>query len=325
MKILITGAAGFIGSYVTEKLISLGNDVTGIDNFDPFYKKQIKESNLQKSLSSQRFKFIEGSINDISSLLKNEEDRYDVVIHLAAKAGVRPSIENPAAYIDTNILGTFSVLEWMKAGHCNNLIFASSSSVYGNNRKTPFSESDAVDHPISPYAFTKKSCELMNFNYHHLYDLNIINLRFFTVYGPRQRPDLAIHKFFDQIYRNDPLSIFGDGSTGRDYTYIDDIVNGIHNSIELIGLKRKKIFDTFNLGNSSPVLLRDLITWIEKISGRKAVIKNLPMQEGDVDLTFADISKAKKNLKYQPHVKLEEGLSRFKEWYEISNMKLASS
>jgi nucleoside-diphosphate-sugar epimerase len=196
------------------------------------------------------------------------------------------------------------------------MIFASSSSVYGNNKKIPFSESDNVDYPISPYAFTKKSCELLNFNYHHLYDFSIINLRFFTVYGPRQRPDLAIHKFFDLIYHNLPIPVFGDGKTGRDYTYIDDTVVGICNALFRIDTSKSKLYEIFNLGNSSPVILNQLIEAIEDVTGKKAIRKNLPLQEGDVDLTFADISSAKQILNYYPKVKLQEGLKRFRDWYE---------
>ncbi len=315
MKILITGAAGFIGSHLSEKLLSLGHKVTGIDNFDPFYLKSIKQSNLEKSLQSENFKFIPCDLSEIKNNLSGNENDFDLVIHLAAKAGVRPSIENPHSYIETNILGTFHVLEWMKNTGCHKLIFASSSSVYGNNKKIPFHESDSVDRPISPYALTKKSCELLNYNYYHLYDLSIINLRFFTVYGPRQRPDLAIHKFFDLIYNDKPIQLFGDGRTGRDYTFIADTIQGICSSVERIS-KEQKIYETYNLGNSKPVLLKDLIEDIENIIGKKAIRKYLPMQEGDVDLTFADITLAKQMLGYSPSTPLHEGLLKFKEWFD---------
>ncbi len=315
MKILITGAAGFIGSHLSEKLLSLGHAVTGIDNFDPFYSKSIKQSNLEISLQSENFRFIPCDLSEIKNVLPGNENCFDLVIHLAAKAGVRPSIENPHSYIETNILGTFHLLEWMKNTGCRKLIFASSSSVYGNNKKIPFHESDSVDRPISPYALTKKSCELLNYNYYHLYDLSIINLRFFTVYGPRQRPDLAIHKFFDLIYNDKPIQLFGDGRTGRDYTFIGDTIQGICSSVERIS-KEQKIYETYNLGNSKPVLLKDLIEDIENIIGKKAIRKYLPMQEGDVDLTFADITLAKQMLGYSPSTPLHEGLLKFKEWFD---------
>lgn len=314
MNVLITGVAGFIGSHLAEKLLSHGHAVTGIDNFDPFYPREIKQANLLISKQSSNFKFIEADIKNISSVFETEH--FDFIVHLAAKAGVRPSIENPEAYIETNISGTQHLLEWMKKRNFKKLIFASSSSVYGNNRKTPFSESDSVDQPISPYAFTKKACELMNYNYHHLYDISIINLRFFTVYGPRQRPDLAIHKFFDLMTKDLPLQIFGDGNTGRDYTFIDDIVEGINRAVERINLSERKLFEIINLGNSKPVLLKDLVESIETVFGKKAIKKKMPMQEGDVDLTFADISTAKRLLNYDPQIILSEGLMRFKTWYD---------
>ena len=314
MNVLITGVAGFIGSHLSEKLLSHGHAVTGIDNFDPFYPREIKQANLLISKQSSNFKFIEADIKNISSVFETEH--FDFIVHLAAKAGVRPSIVNPEAYIETNISGTQHLLEWMKKRNFKKLIFASSSSVYGNNRKTPFSESDSVDQPISPYAFTKKACELMNYNYHHLYDISIINLRFFTVYGPRQRPDLAIHKFFDLMTKDLPLQIFGDGNTGRDYTFIDDIVEGINRAVERINLSERKLFEIINLGNSKPVLLKDLVESIETVFGKKAIKKKMPMQEGDVDLTFADISTAKRLLNYDPQIILSEGLLRFKTWYD---------
>jgi UDP-glucuronate 4-epimerase len=315
MKILLTGAAGFIGSHLSEKLLSLDHQVTGIDNFDPFYHPSIKRANLEKCITNPNFNLIHSDLSEIKFVINNHENHFDLVVHLAAKAGVRPSIENPQAYIDANIVGTFHVLEWMKNSGCKKMIFASSSSVYGNNKKIPFSESDPVDRVISPYAFTKKSCELMNHNYFHIYDLSIINLRFFTVYGPRQRPDLAIHKFFELLYNDEPISIFGDGTTGRDYTYINDTINGIVASVNRI-MSEKKLFEIFNLGNSKPILLRDLVDNIEKVVGKKANKKFLPMQDGDVELTYADISLAKQVLGYNPATSLQEGLKNFKEWYE---------
>lgn len=314
MQILLTGAAGFIGSHLSEKLLQLGHTITAVDNFDNFYSREIKLSNIRKCKESKNFNLIEGDISDIASLVPKEYAP-DLLIHLAAKAGVRPSIENPSQYIQTNIVGTHNLLDWLKNAGCKKMIFASSSSVYGNNKKVPFSEKDSVDSPISPYAFTKKSCELLNYTYHDLYGINIINLRFFTVYGPRQRPDLAIHKFFSLINDNKPIEIYGDGTSGRDYTFIDDIVNGICSSMDRI-TSETNLFEIINLGNSNPVLLKDLINAIEEVSGKKAVKKFLPMQDGDVDLTFADISAARQKLNFNPSTSLIDGLKKFKSWYE---------
>jgi UDP-glucuronate 4-epimerase len=313
MNIFITGAAGFIGSHLSEKLLSEGHSVTGIDNFDPFYPAEIKRKNLAQSLCSDKFKFYEGDIRHINGVV-DKKYHPDLVIHLAAKAGVRPSIENPESYISTNINGTFSVLEWMRSNGCKKMVFASSSSVYGNN-KIPFTESDSVDGPISPYAFTKKSCELLNHTYHHLHAFDIINLRFFTVYGPRQRPDLAIHKFFKLIKSDKAIDIYGDGSTGRDYTYIDDIISGIVSSVKRVK-ENNSLFETINLGNSKPVLLNELVDTIERMCGKNAERNYKPMQEGDVDRTFADISQAREKLGYNPSTTLENGLKNFLHWYE---------
>lgn len=314
MQILLTGAAGFIGSHLSERLLQLGHVITAIDNFDDFYPRVLKESNIRKCMQSKNFTLIEGDILNINSIA-GKDYQPELVIHLAAKAGVRPSIENPSQYIQTNVLGTHALLKWISKTGCKKMIFASSSSVYGNNVKVPFSESDAVDSPISPYAFTKKSCELINYTYHHLYDLSIINLRFFTVFGPRQRPDLAIHKFFKLIYENKPIEIYGDGTSGRDYTYIDDIVNGICSAIERIA-SHPRLFEIINLGNSNPVLLKDLIAAIEEVTEKKVTRKYLPMQDGDVDRTFADISLARQKLNFIPSTSLKDGLKHFRTWYE---------
>ncbi|MES2838461.1 MAG: GDP-mannose 4,6-dehydratase [Bacteroidota bacterium] len=315
-KILVTGCAGFIGSSLTDALLNKGFSVIGIDNFDTYYSKSLKQDNLKNAFQNKNFSFVEGDICSVTDLKKIDTD-VDLVVHLAAKAGVRPSIENPEAYVNTNIVGTQNILNWMKTNSISKLVFSSSSSVYGNNSKTPFSENDNVDKPISPYAFTKKSCELLNYTFHHLYNFDIINLRFFTVFGPRQRPDLAIRKFVDLILKNEAIPVFGDGNTGRDYTYIDDIVQGIINSIEYL-VTNKNVYEIINLGNSSPIKLIELVTEIYTILGKQKNINFLPMQEGDVDLTFADISKAKKLLNYAPTVSLKQGLANFINWYEAT-------
>jgi nucleoside-diphosphate-sugar epimerase len=315
-NILITGVAGFIGSHVAEKLLAQGHNVVGIDNFDSFYAKEIKLKNLNPLQSNNRFQFELANICDIERLSDIfSRTQFDIVIHLAAKAGVRPSIQNPADYYNVNVSGTLNILECLKKQNSRKLVFASSSSVYGNNEKTPFSETDNVDYPISPYAATKKASELLVHTYHHLYRIDAINLRFFTVYGPRQRPDLAIHKFFKLLYNNKPIDIYGDGSTGRDYTFIEDIVQGITGSIDYLGT-HEQVNEVINLGNSTPVKLSELINIIEKVTQKQFIKNHLPLQEGDVNLTFADIEKAQKLLNYQPHTPIEEGLKIFKTWFE---------
>jgi len=312
---LITGAAGFIGSHLAEKLLAAGYKVTGLDNMDGFYAKEIKEKNLEILLSNENFLFHEIDICNFRQLQTLfSQTQFDTVIHLAARAGVRPSIENPADYYNVNVSGTLNILECMKDQNSRNLVFASSSSVYGNNGKTPFSETDNVDYPISPYAATKKAGELLAHTYFHLYKIDIINLRFFTVYGPRQRPDLAIHKFFKLLYTNQPIDVYGDGSTGRDYTYIADIVQGIESSIHYLD-RHENVFEVINLGNSSPVKLSELLDTIENITQKHFIKKHFPMQKGDVDLTFADIEKARKLLNYQPQTTIQEGLKLFESWF----------
>lgn len=318
MKIVITGVAGFIGSHLSEALLAKGHTVIGIDNFDDFYSKNIKDSNLKNSRKSPSFHFIQGDIAEKKTFQLIPE-KADVVVHLAARAGVRPSIERPEDYIQTNITGTFNVLEWMRETGCAKLVFASSSSVYGNNKKIPFSETDSVDWPISPYAFTKKSCELMNFNYHHLYSFDILNLRFFTVYGPRQRPDLAIHKFVKMVDRGEAVTMYGDGNTSRDYTFVFDIINGIIRSIDYV-TSHKNVFEIINIGNNNPISISDLINKIHEIMGKELNVVRLPLPKGDVDITYADISKAERILGYQPATPLEKGLRDFVEWYRMNNL-----
>jgi nucleoside-diphosphate-sugar epimerase len=310
---LITGVAGFIGSILAEHFINKGFHVTGIDNFDPFYDRNIKENNLLNLKGNKSFTFLEGDITN-SSFLETIPVVPSVVIHIAAKAGVQPSLAQPLQYIHSNIQGTNHLLEWMKKKNIRKMLFASSSSVYGNNNRIPFSENDTQILPVSPYAFTKRSCELLNHTYHHLYGFDIINLRFFTVYGPRQRPDLAIHKFTNAIHHRLPIKIFGNGDTQRDYTFIDDIIQGIFHAYEYL-LRHNNLFDTFNLGNNQPISLAKLVELIEAIVGKPAIREYMPEQPGDMRITYASIEKAKKILHYNPSTSIEDGLKIFYQWY----------
>jgi len=312
-SILLTGCAGFIGSHVAERLLRMDHRVVGIDNFDPFYARQMKEQNLRECRAFRNFEFHEADLKDPEALA-GLHTNFDFVIHIAAKAGVLPSVDDPRAYIDNHIVATQNVLEFMREKQVRKLLFASSSSIYGNNEKTPFHEADSVDHPISPYAFTKRSCELMNHTYHHLYGLDILNLRFFTVYGPRQRPDLAIHKFIGLIDRDEPVTMFGDGSTARDYTFINDTVSGVVNAMNFL-LEKKYVCEIVNLGNNHPVELKTLIDTLYELLGKTPNIRQLPMQPGDVNITYADISKAGELFGYRPRTSLREGLKSFIEWY----------
>jgi len=315
-KILVTGCAGFIGSHTCEKLISMGYQVVGIDNFDDFYPRSLKERNIAGLMISDSFDFHEGNICDPADL-NNLASDIGLVIHLAAKAGVRPSTSDPDAFIENNINGTRQLLKWMHKNNINKFVFGSSSSVYGNNKKVPFSETDNVDFPISPYAFTKKSCELLNYTYHYLCDMDIVNLRFFTVYGPRQRPDLAIRKFLRLIKADEPLPVFGDGSTSRDYTYVEDIVDGIIRATNYVN-EGNNIYETFNIGNSTPIKLSELLTFLYEIFNKEPNLNYLPMQDGDVNKTYADISKAQDLLGYDPSTTFKEGLEKFCEWLELN-------
>ena len=315
-KILLTGAAGVIGSHVAEYLLHLGYQVFGIDNFDDFYSRSIKVQNISACLLNPSFTFIEGNVGDVASLFS--DTNFDVVIHLAAKAGVRPSIAQPEQYIEANLSQTMALLQWMKARDIQRLVFASSSSVYGNNVKVPFAEADPVDHPISPYAFTKKAGELLTHTFHHLANMDVINLRFFTVYGERQRPDLAIHKFAKAMLKGQAITLFGNGSTSRDYTYVGDIVQGIISSMEYV-MSHQKVYETINLGSKNPIQLIDLVHTLEEIIGLPANIQWMDMQEGDVDRTFADIQKAERLLQYAPNTSLKEGLTRFVAWLKLNS------
>ena len=316
MNILVTGAAGFIGSHLGEKLLKEGYKVIGVDNFDSFYAREIKEKNLEGLRKSPDYTFYQLDLKQKNGFDQIKE-QIDAVIHLAAKAGVLPSIKDPQGYLATNVGGTQNLLEFMQQRKINKFLFASSSSVYGNNRKVPFSETDLVDNPISPYAFSKKACELLNYTYHYLYKIDVLNLRFFTVYGPRQRPDLAIHKFFNLIKSDTPIPIYGDGSTARDYTFVKDTVQGIMNALHYLE-SHSNVYETLNLGNSKPVKLLDLVSAIYTVLNKEPNLIFKPMQPGDVDITFADISKAKKLIGYEPQVTLEEGLRKFNEWLETN-------
>jgi UDP-glucuronate 4-epimerase len=312
-NILVTGGAGFIGSNLVDHLLKKGNRIVCIDNFEPNYDRIIKLRNIEFALTHVNYKQVSGDVNNLNDLRKCFlEMMPDTVIHLAAKSGVRPSIQNPHEYYNTNVIGTLNVLEVMKEFNVNRLIFASSSSVYGNNKKVPFSETDAVDTPISQYAATKKAAELLCHTYHNLYNFDIYCLRFFTVFGPRQRPDLAIHKFTNNILNNKPIEMYGDGSTSRDYTYIDDIIDGIISSIENL-----KGYEIINLGESNVIALKRMISTIEEYLKKKAIINQLPMQPGDVNITFANIDKAKRILDYDPKWKFEDGVKEFIKWKQI--------
>lgn len=314
MRILVTGAAGFIGSHVCEHFIELGHSVVGLDNFDIFYPKRIKQLNLTGLSVKKQFLFYEADIRDSEQLNRVfTAHKIDTVIHLAAKAGIRPSIESISDYYDVNVNGSISLLEAMRLNKVKKMIFASSSSVYGNNPKVPFSESDFVDNPISPYASTKKSGELLCHVFTHLYGFDITCLRFFTVFGPRQRPDLAIYKFTTLIDEGNPVPFYGDGSTARDYTYVNDIVKGISCALNNLGGYR-----VYNLGESKVIFLSDLVRTIEELLQKKATLKLLPLQAGDVRITQADISKAKNEIGYDPEYSFKEGMQEFVKWYSIN-------
>ncbi|MBL7935555.1 MAG: SDR family NAD(P)-dependent oxidoreductase, partial [Bacteroidia bacterium] len=286
MKILVTGGAGFIGSHLVDRLLFMGYEVINIDNFDTFYSRETKLKNIANQLSSKKYNLIEADISDYNVMkdIKSIKN-IDVIIHLAAKAGVRPSIENTSSYFNANLMGTINVLNFAKENGIKQIVFASSSSVYGSNPSVPWKESDLELQPISPYASSKIAAENIGRVYSHLCDIRFTCLRFFTVYGPRQRPDLAIHKFFKHIINSEPITLYGNGSTKRDYTYIDDVVAGI---ISAIGYKNKNKFEVFNLGNSHTISLINLVQNIEEVCQKKAIINYLPEQPGDVEQTFAD-------------------------------------
>lgn len=316
---LITGVAGFIGSHIAETLVTKGIKVVGLDNFDDFYLPEIKRRNIGKLLANELFTLCEVDVRDKVGLNAIfEEYKPQMVIHLCAMAGVRPSIEQPELYVEVNVNGTVNILEAMKRFAVKKFIFASSSSVYGNNSKVPFVETDNVDKAISPYASTKKAGEVIAHTYHHLYDIDMLLLRFFTVYGERQRPDLAIHKFTRLITEGQPIPFYGDGLTFRDYTHISDIVSGVVEAVKLTE-REENLYEIINIGNNQTVSLREMVAHIEKAVGKKAIINKMPMQMGDVQKTYADIGKAKRLLGYNPKMNFEEGIRQFVKWYEQIN------
>lgn len=312
MRILVTGCAGFIGSHVAEALLKRGDFVIGVDNLNDYYNVKFKKENLEILKKYPGFVFYKADICDYKGLKKIfEKEMPDKVVHLAARAGVRPSIENPFIYEETNIKGTLNLLELAKQAKVKSFVFASSSSVYGNQKKIPFSETDNVDNPISPYAASKKAGELLCHTYHHLYNIKVTCLRFFTVYGPRGRPDMAPYMFVQNVAGGIPIKKFGDGKSKRDYTFIADIAKGV-----LAALDKELEFEIINLGNNKPVELNKFISIVEGLAGKKAIINSLPMQSGDVDITYADIKKARKLLGYDPKTSFEDGMKQFVEWYK---------
>lgn len=319
MRVLVTGGAGFIGSHLCECLAGRGDEVDCLDNFDPFYPEAVKQRNIATLLERPNARLLEFDIRDRDGVVEAlRGNPPDVIVHLAARAGVRPSIEDPLGYTSINVDGTVSMLEVARTLGVSRFVFGSSSSVYGNNEKIPFSEDDPVDQPISPYAATKRAAELICHTYHHLYGISVVSLRFFTVYGARQRPDLAIHKFARLLAEGRPIPMFGDGTTRRDYTYIDDILQGVLAAIDLTGMPRP-VHEIINLGESETTELRRLIELISAAMGVEPEIERHPVQPGDVKQTFANIARARDLLGYHPTTKVEEGIPRFAEWYRSAS------
>ncbi len=309
-RILVTGGAGFIGSHLCERLLERGDDVCVLDNFNDFYDPAIKRKNAAL-LEAAGARIVEGDFREAGLVERLfDEGRFEAVVHLGAMAGVRPSLADPLLYEDVNVRGTLQLLEAIRKRGGIRFIFASSSSVYGSNEEVPFKEADDIHHPVSPYAATKRAGELMCFTFHHLYQIPTTCLRFFTVYGPRQRPEMAIHKFVRMMLRGEAIPFFGDGSTRRDYTYIDDIVDGVVRSID-----RCEGYEIYNLGESQTTSLSELVKGIGEACGVEPVIDRQPMQPGDVIVTYADISKARQKLGYAPATLIPAGLERFVAWY----------
>ena len=312
-NIIVTGGAGFIGSHLVELLLEHNYAVTIIDNFDSFYPKEIKQKNIASFISNPDVTFLEIDIVDSNALEENlKKEAYKAIVHLAAKAGVRPSINNPIAYYKVNVEGTQNLLEFASRKNIQQFIFSSSSSVYGINDNFPWRENDELLKPISPYASTKISCELLGHVYSHLYGIRFLSLRFFTVFGPRQRPDLAINLFSKKILKGESIDFYGDGTTKRDYTYVGDIVDGVYKALHY----NQSLFEVFNLGNNKVVSLSEMVSTIEEVFETKAIINHLPEQPGDVAYTMADITKAKEKLNYNPQTSLNAGLIKYKNWLE---------
>jgi UDP-glucuronate 4-epimerase len=316
MNFLVTGGAGFIGSHVCERLLRDGHGVWAFDDLNPFYDPQFKQRNLREIQSlAKPFEFVHGDITAAAALAEIFSSvKFDQIIHLAARAGVRPSLEQPALYQRVNVEGTVNVLEAARKSGVKKIIIASSSSVYGLNSKVPFSESDPIFSAISPYAASKLACEALGHVYHHIYKMDVTMLRFFTVYGPRQRPDLAIYKFAKLISSGKPIPVFGDGSAARDYTFVSDTVDGV-----VAATKKEFGFEIFNLGESETISLSRMIELLETTLGKQAIIDRQPLQAGDVPITFANISKAKEKLGYNPKVKFEQGIKLFADWFRKSH------
>ncbi len=316
-NILVTGGAGFIGSHLVDRLLGEGGwRVTVIDDFNDFYSPEIKRSNVSEHLNNDNYCLVEADIREDEKIAEVfAAAKFDVIVHLAARAGVRPSLSEPKLYAETNVNGTVNLLELAREHGVTQFVFGSSSSVYGVNEKIPFSESDRINQPISPYAATKAAGELICHTYSHLYDIRTVCLRFFTVYGARQRPDLAIHKFSRLISEGSPIQVFGDGSSRRDYTYIDDIIQGVRAAIDY----DKSIHEVFNLGESQTVTLAELIELIERSLDMNAIIDRQPWQPGDVPATYADITKSREMLGYNPATKIQDGIPKFVEWFRSTS------
>ncbi len=325
-NILITGGAGFIGSHLVDRLLDEGDwRVTVVDDFNDFYSPAIKRRNVLPQKDNPSYKLFTADIRHKAALEHIfAEQKFDCLVHLAARAGVRPSLSEPQLYVETNINGTMNLLELAQQHGVRQFVFGSSSSVYGVNEKVPFSETDPIFNPISPYAATKAAGELLCHTYSHLYGLRCVCLRFFTVYGARQRPDLAIHKFAQLISQGKPIPVFGDGTTRRDYTYIDDIIQGVRAALDYVGDDAKSDYEVINLGESRTVELRELLALLEKELGMKAVIERQPLQPGDVPQTFADISKARRLLNYNPQTQIEDGIRLFVKWFREQESEAAS-
>ena len=314
MKVLVTGGAGFIGSHLVSRLLDLGHQVVCIDNFDDYYAPRTKRQNLASALKYTNFRLVEGDILDRPLVKELLSERHDVLIHLAGRAGVRPSLERPDQYAKVNVEGTLNLLDASRSGHVGHFVFGSSSSVYGLSQSVPYREDDRHLQPASPYGASKLAAEVFCETFHRLYDLPLTCLRFFTVYGPRQRPDMAIHRFARLIQEGMPVPMYGDGTTRRDYTYIDDVIDGIVRAME-----QPRGYQVYNLAAGEPIALRNLISTMQRALGKEARVSELPVQPGDVPITFASIERAMRHLGYTPRTKVEEGVTRFVEWFRAQH------